>query len=309
MTIANELIKAITASSKGSARSNQRKIGPSEIGGCRRKVWMRFNQYETTNHNTLRLASIMGTAIHTYIQEAFTAQDPFGERYMMEQEVADDGMLVGHVDMYDKINYEVIDWKTTKKSNLGYFPSKQQRWQVQLYGYLLELNNYRVDNVTLVAIPRDGDERDIVYHTEPYDIEIAHEALNWLGATLSGEMPEPEKDPSFCKFYCGFYDETGTKGCAGRPKAEAEGAVIDDATVALAAKDYLRILEDIAMLEEQKEKAKAKLEGVNGVTLEGIKVAWTPVAGRKMIDEDAVKALIGDIPYRYGKESVRLSVK
>jgi CRISPR/Cas system-associated exonuclease Cas4 (RecB family) len=310
MTIANELIKAITASSKGSARSNQVRIGPSEIGGCRRKVWMRFNKYETTNPNTLRLASVMGTAIHSYIQEAFTLQDPFGERYMMETEGADEGLLVGHVDMYDKVNYEVIDWKTTKKSNLGYFPSKQQRWQVQLYGYLLELNGYRVENVTLVAIPRDGDERDIVYHTEPYNIEIAHEALNWLGETLQGEMPAPEKDPSFCKFYCGYYDETPNPiGCPGRPKVEAEGAVIDDATVSLAAKDYLRLTQDIAMLEELKEKAKAQLEGVNGVTADGIKVLWTSVAGRKIIDEEAVKASLGEVPYRHGKDSFRLTVK
>jgi hypothetical protein len=33
------------------------------------------------------------------------------------------------------------------------------------------------------------------------------------------------------------------------------------------------------------------------------------MAGRKMIDEDKVKELLGEVPVRYGKETIRLSVK
>jgi hypothetical protein len=36
--------------------------------------------------------------------------------------------------------------------------------------------------VSLVAIARDGDERDVKVHTEDYNESIALEALGWLAA-------------------------------------------------------------------------------------------------------------------------------
>jgi hypothetical protein len=309
MTIANELIKAVTASSKGSSRSLQKQVGPSEIGGCRRKTWLKINGYQSTNPNTLRLSAIMGTAIHTYIQEAFERQDPFKERYILEGEFEYEG-LMGHVDMYDKENCEVVDWKTVKKTNLTYFPSKQQRMQVQLYGYLLTKNGTEVKTVTLVAIPRDGDERDIVYHSEPYDESVALAGLAWLKEVQEmTEAPAPEKDAFFCQHYCNFYDKTGMVGCTGKGKAEAEGALIEDEEARSAARDYLQVISEINELEKAKDSLKVMLEGISGVTPEGIKVVWSSVAGRKSVDEDKVRELLGEVPVKYGKESYRLSVK
>lgn len=309
MSIANDLIKAITATSRGSARSLQVNIGPSEIGGCRRATWNRLHDVTKTNPNTLGLAGIMGTAIHAYIHEAFEKQDPFNDRYLLEHEVAY-GDLMGHVDMYDIEKMEVVDWKTTKKVGLAYFPSKQQRWQVQLYGYLLEKNNKPVKTVTLVAIPRDGDERDIVYHSEPYDESIALEALEWLRDVKATELaPAPERDLSFCKLYCVYYDSTGEVGCPSRPKAEAEGQVITDEIAVSAAQTYIHILGEEKRLQRAKDAAKDALEGVNGITPDGIKVYWSSVAGRKSIDESKVIELLGDIPVKYGNETFRLNVK
>ena len=218
MTIVDELINAITSSNKGSSRSQQKQVGPSEIGGCSKKTWLRLNGQESTNPNTLRLAGIMGTAIHTYIEQAFKRQDPFGDRYELEVEVEHEGMM-GHVDMYDKINHEVIDWKTVKKANVNRFPSSQQITQVQLYGYLLNANGCKVKTVTLVAIPRDGDERDIVFHSEPYDQAIAIAGLAWLQEIKDMKVAPPaEKDAFFCRHYCNFFDASGLKGCAGKGK-------------------------------------------------------------------------------------------
>jgi hypothetical protein len=52
-------------SNKRSARSLQKAVGPSEIGGCRRQVWHRVNSTPVTNVDTLEMAAWMGTAIHT----------------------------------------------------------------------------------------------------------------------------------------------------------------------------------------------------------------------------------------------------
>jgi hypothetical protein len=309
MSIANELIKAVTSSSKGSSRSQQKQVGPSEIGGCRRKVWLKLQGAESTNPNTLRLAAIMGTAIHTYIEQAFERQDPFQERYILEGEYEYEG-LMGHIDMYDKENCEVVDWKTVKKTNLTYFPSKQQRMQVQLYGYLLMKNNVEVKTVTLVAIPRDGDERDIVYHSEPYDESVALAGLAWLKEVEQmTEAPAPEKDAFFCQHYCNFYDKTGMVGCTGKGKDQAEGALIEDEEARSAAREYLNVVSEINELDKIKDSLKAMLEGVSGTTPEGIRVAWSEVSGRKSVDEAKVKELLGEVPVKYGNAYTKLTVK
>lgn len=308
MSIALELIEAVVSSSDTSERSLQKEVGPSEIGGCRRKVWYRLNEQPTTNFDTIRLPSFMGTAIHTKIQEAFERQDLFGERFLLEGEF-EAGGLRGHVDMYDKVNKEVVDWKTTKSKNLTYFPSRQQRWQVQVYGYLLEENGIPVETVTLVAVARDGDERDIVYHSEPYSRETALEALSWLDEVKATEYePAPEKDASFCKDYCGFYDESGIKGCVGRIKSSDELVIEDEAAIKAAA-DYAAINAQIKVLETQKDSAKAALEGIAGITPDGIKITWSEVAGRKSIDESEVLNKLGYVPTKQGRGYLKLVVK
>ena len=128
-SVANTILKAVIGSGKNSERSKQVNIGPSEIGGCRRKVWYKLHNQQSTNPSTLRLASFMGTAIHHAIENALKSQDPFGDSYEMEVEVEHEG-LTGHVDLYIPSRGEIVDWKTTKLRNLAYFPSQQQRWQV-----------------------------------------------------------------------------------------------------------------------------------------------------------------------------------
>ncbi len=79
-----------------------------------------------------QLAAIMGTAIHSAIEEAITVVDPKSEKYWVETSVEYNGMKA-HIDLYIPETGDVIDWKTVKVKNLSYFPSLQQRWQVQVY--------------------------------------------------------------------------------------------------------------------------------------------------------------------------------
>jgi hypothetical protein len=312
MSAANELIKAVTAAGLSESRGKQTDIGPSQIGGCALKLWLQLNGAEKTNNDLLRFSSMMGTAIHSYIQQAFHRLDPFQERYLLEPEIYDEETkLRGHVDMFDKQTGEVIDWKSTKMRNLSYFPSRQQRWQVQLYGYLIEtVLKIKVNTVTLVAIPRDGTENDIVYHSEPYDATIANEALAWLSEVKFAKYrPAPEKDAVFCRNYCEFYDKTGTKGCAGRSKSDADSLEIPDPIVDKVAQDYLRVSNEIRRLEAEKDGLKGFLEGANGTTVSGLKVSWSSVAGRKSIDEAEVLNKLGYVPFKTGRDSARLSVK
>ena len=293
-------------------RSTQVQIGPSELGGCRRKVWYRLNDQPETNDNELKLAAIMGTAIHAHIEEALSHADPTGEKYVVEQTV-EFGDMKAHIDLWIPETGDVVDWKTVKKSNLSYFPSQQQRWQVQVYGYLLDKSGKgKPVNVNLVAIARDGDERDIKVHSEPYDESIALEALNWLAAIKeSTDVPDPERDESYCKFYCKYYDPSGDMGCVGLKKKDGnqQDNLIADADADKAALLYLQLDEQIKELENQQAAVKEQLAGISGTTYSGISVNWTQVLGRKTVDTKALEGMGIEIPYKEGKESVRLSIK
>ena len=214
------LVGALTGHDAQRDRSLQVDIGPSAVGDCKRRVFLNITQAPKVNQ-TETLAAIMGTFIHAGIAEAIKREDPFGDNFMIEQEFKVEG-LRGHVDLYIKDATQIVDWKTTQVNSLRYFPSLQQRLQVQLYGYLVSENGYPVENVSLVAIARDGGAEDIREHTEPYDPEMAKQGLEWISnlqeMAANGEIPEPEKDVFFCQSYCDYYDETGVNGCPSKSR-------------------------------------------------------------------------------------------
>ena len=72
------LVDILHAKENSRARSNQKEIGPSELGSCRRKVWYKLNEQPETNDNELKLAAIMGTAIHGAIESALATADMDG---------------------------------------------------------------------------------------------------------------------------------------------------------------------------------------------------------------------------------------
>lgn len=217
------LAKSLNAYDRNRDRSKQKGLGPSSLGSCRRQTWLHLRSQEAINNDTESLAAILGTFIHAGIAEAIKREDPFGDNFLIEQKVMSNdpfcGIESGNIDLYIKDIGRVVDWKTTKKKSLRYFPSTQQRWQVQVYGWLMEQNGYEVKEVSLVAIPRDGEMADIRSHVEAYDSEVAKEALDWLQEIIKMPVaPEPEKYEAYCAKYCEFYDKTGEVGCAGLKK-------------------------------------------------------------------------------------------
>jgi CRISPR/Cas system-associated exonuclease Cas4 (RecB family) len=305
------LLTVLHAKDASRDRSTQTQVGPSEIGGCRRKVWYRLNAQPHTNENQSKLAAIMGTAIHAAIEDAIQHLDPEGKDYLVESEVSH-GDMKAHVDLFIPSTGAVIDWKTSKVKNLSYFPSTQQRWQVQLYGYLLSKNGHEVKTVSLVAIARDGDEKNVKVHTEEYSEEIALTAMSWLEEVKAmTEAPEPEKDSNFCKNYCQYYDESGMMGCVGLKKERIvlSDVVIEDEEVDKNALHYLQLDAQIKELEALKDSLKSSFEGTVGVTPSGVEISWTKVKGRETVDKEKVKELIGYVPVSVGDETARLNIK
>jgi len=197
--------------SERTERDKQRAVGPSEVGGCRRRVWHRLQETPVTNPGTMRMPSSMGTAFHSWVEKRLVGNP----RFLLEQRVERDG-LRGTVDCFDVETSEVIDWKTIKMSGVPRFPYPEQWWQVQLYAWMLSQER-EVKSVCLVAFPRDGTELNILAHVQPYREATALEGIEWLRDVASREeAPRPEKMARvFCKPYCGFWDPTGLTGCQG----------------------------------------------------------------------------------------------
>jgi hypothetical protein len=270
-----------------------------------------LNAQPETNENQSKLAAIMGTAIHAAIEDAIGHIDPDGKEYLVETAV-EYGDMKAHVDLFVPSTGAVIDWKTSKVKNLSYFPSTQQRWQVQVYGYLLSKNGHEVKTVNLVAIARDGNEKDVKVHTEAYDEAIALQAFEWLNQVKgSTTLPEPEKDQSFCKDYCQYYDATEQMGCGGLKKERIvlSEVVIEDEEVDKNALHYLQLDAKIKELEKERDSFKASFEGTVGTTASGIEISWITVKGRETVDAKEVEKLLGFVPKTTGNESVRLHIK
>lgn len=191
-------------------RNLQKSIGPSSLGGCSRKVWLQLQGQKPVNE-TERMAAWMGTAIHAAIAEGLKMDNLFDEPFLIEHPVERDG-IIGNVDLFVKEYGAVVDWKSTKKSGVRYFPKDQQVWQVQVYGWMLTGMGYDVKTVSLCAIPRDGVLKDVVVHTEPYDEAKALEAIKWLeDIKATDEAPAPEmKAAQFCQSYCQFWTPDGS---------------------------------------------------------------------------------------------------
>ena len=163
----------------------------------------------------------------------------------------------------------------------------------------------------LVAIPRDGDERDIKVHSEDYDESVALEALSWLEAIKeSGEAPSPERDESYCKFYCKYYDASGELGCVGLKKehTKTELPEIKDQVAVEDISSYAQLDEQIKSLEKRKEALKERLGGITGITTNGYEIRWSTIQS-STVDKEAVEKALGFVPTKQGKESTRLSIK
>lgn len=217
MEILEVLKSALVQADSVRTRATQVEIGASSIGGCRAQAWHIINQTPKTNTETETLSAILGTSIHHAIQEALLSYDVFGDDFLLEQEFQTPE-LKGHCDFYSRKDKLVCDWKTTSLKGLSKFPTRQQKIQVNLYGYLLRSNGYDVERVALVAIPRDGKMADIVKWESKYDQALVDEGLAWLAEVKAMPTPPPPERPAriFCANYCSWYDPSGERGCTGK---------------------------------------------------------------------------------------------
>lgn len=230
--VAGLMMDAIRMTEKQGGRSRQTAIGPSSIGGCRKRTWLQL-QGTAPVQETIALPAFMGSAIHDRLVTGLRLMDPFGDRFLMEKRIAapmpSGQIMAGRLDLFDRTSGLLIDWKTKTKKDLGWltknpptlgagaanWPDFDNVQQTMTYGWILTELGETVKQVAIVGIARDGNERHVRVDLRDYDPEIAAGALDWCADVYSRETaPDPEKGGTFCRDYCPFWSADG-RLCSG----------------------------------------------------------------------------------------------
>lgn len=188
-------------------RSQQREIGWSEIGGCKRRAGYRIAGTEPSNVGG-SVQAVLGTAIHDAI--ASVLAETAGPGDLAEHPVEFAGVR-GHLDRYEAATATVVDVKTTSSRWLDHIrvhgPSRDHLWQVHGYAAALVSEGHRVRHVRIDYIARDtGTE-----HTwaAPFDVTHLRDALAWIEEVRTTPLDllprEYEPDGPFCQ-HCPFLD-------------------------------------------------------------------------------------------------------
>lgn len=236
---AQQYIDVIVDAIINSDRSLQKMIGPSEIGDpCPRRIGYKLLGMP---ENDLRpnWKATVGTGTHMWLETAFDKYNLanahlYGhqERFYIETKVivgeVNGKLIPGSCDLYDRVTATVVDHKTCGPSMLKKYrrqgPGQQYRDQAQLYGRGWQRAGLPVTRVMIVFLPRQGELEDAYIWHEPYNEQIALDALQRvegvdltvtaLGWAALELLPAVE---AYCT-YCPFFSHRSTdltKGCPG----------------------------------------------------------------------------------------------
>ena len=232
-----EYVHIVTKAVHGHARSQQRAIGPSEVGHpCERRLGYKLLDYDE-NTSVPNWKATVGTALHTWLEEAFSTDDQqwgragADRRWILEQKLFcgmyDGQALTGSCDLYDVTTCTVVDHKTVGPTQLKKYkaggPGAQYRAQAHIYGRGWQMRGEVVERVAIMFLPRNGELSEAYYWSEPYDEQVALAAIERLdriskttkalGDTALTVLPTAD---AFCS-YCPYYKARSTDLTAGCP--------------------------------------------------------------------------------------------
>ena len=157
--------EVVRKASQRAPRPQQVHLGPSEIGSeCDREVAGKLAGLEATNHVTDPWPSVVGTAVHAWMEEAFTADGP---RWLTERKVtpapdapARENGHTGTADLFDLRTATLIDHKILGRSThdklVRHGPPAHYRARLLLFARGYQLAGVPVRRVALAAWPRAG---------------------------------------------------------------------------------------------------------------------------------------------------------
>lgn len=179
---------------RGSAsedRSQQRDLGPSEVGDpCLRKLAYKMMDEPKVNPYGDPLPSVVGTGAHAMLEEFARRENTrLGRvRWIPETRVTIRQGLAGTCDLYDIDTKTVVDHKFPGTSRLSHYrshgPSDVYRRQAHLYGRGYRNLGLPVERVAICFWPRGGQIRNTFLWSEPYSDEIVEETTARIDSVI-----------------------------------------------------------------------------------------------------------------------------
>lgn len=184
-------------------RSQQRELGMSELGSCRRRVGYKLAGVAPSNPAG-SVQAAMGSAIHQVIGEIL--EDLGLDGVVHEKQVRAFG-LVGH---FDRVETPVlIDVKTTSARWLEHIllhgPETKHLWQVSMYAAALRLAGHDIQRVRIDYLARDTGEEYNWPNLDgaPFNPRHVRDALEWLEAIRSADLDMLPRDEDPEGPFCG----------------------------------------------------------------------------------------------------------
>lgn len=231
--------RVVRAAEKATPRSLQATIGLSEIGAeCDRQLAYKLAGVEGRDSGRDNWLATVGTAVHAWLADAFTAENErLGrERFLVERRVWLTGELSGTCDLFDTDTGSVVDHKVLGVTSLrairnGVIPPKY-RVQLHSYGRGWVHAGQQVRRVVLACYPRsdnlqgDFSGKGLYAFTEPYEqciADLAVERVEQLRLTVEAGVgwerihATPGVDCRYCPFFNPGGGPADDTGCPGTP--------------------------------------------------------------------------------------------
>jgi hypothetical protein len=183
-----ELYSRISGAITDHPRSQQKLIGPSEIGvPCSRALLHKLAQDDEPDRGPAWKPTV-GTAVHAWLEGVFSTDSAVEDGWRTEERLVVGNIgpheIAGSCDLF--VPGVVIDWKAVGKTRLTQYKSKgpgpQYRTQAHTYGKGWDDLGEPVQIVMVAFVPRDGELRDSYLWWEPYDRSIAEAGLRRANA-------------------------------------------------------------------------------------------------------------------------------
>lgn len=189
-----ELLDVVRRGATQRPRDQQKTIGPSGLGEpCLLALGYGVLQWNKANTDSDPLPSIVGTGAHEmfagFVERNQQTLPDGRPRWLVEQRVWPRHDIPGSCDLFDRLagGGTVLDYKFLGKTKLDQLKRGARdglraagpKYRVQAHTYGLGLVNAgeQVRHVAVLAVPRGGFLNGAVLLTEPYDRQVALDAL------------------------------------------------------------------------------------------------------------------------------------
>ncbi len=195
-------------------RSKQHAIGPSDLSAsCNRRLMYQILNVDRVVPNKVNLAAWIGTQLHRGMELAAKGNDDWATEIRLSVNVAKGITLTGTADAYHKPSFTLLDYKSAGPSAMQKYRREMPdnyETQVDVYALMAVLSGkFRVDNVGIVLLPRNGTLEDIHVYTRPWNSDRADAAIKRLvdlhAAAALGTAALPLMATADACMFCGWH--------------------------------------------------------------------------------------------------------